>query len=153
MSHLKAVPLNQLSKYSADADQIVLLSSTNEQPGDAAEMVAALSLDLSAYATAADAQARRALIGLYTTAGTPSNSIGNNGDFAFDTTSPLRFWKTGGVWIQIALPFSYLDGATEGILTALGIPTYADITAANTALASGKPFYNTALAALDTTTA
>jgi hypothetical protein len=38
MSYIKAVPLSQLSKYSAADDQIVLLSSTNEQPGDAAEL-------------------------------------------------------------------------------------------------------------------
>lgn len=50
MSHIKAVPLNQLSKYSSDADQIVLLSSTDEQPGDAAEMVAALALGTAATA-------------------------------------------------------------------------------------------------------
>ena len=39
------------------------------------------------------------------------------------------------------------------ILTLIGIPTYADLTAANTDLLIGKPFYNTALSKLDITTA
>ena len=41
-SFIKAVPLSQLSKYSSADDQIVLLSSTNEQPDDAAEFAEAL---------------------------------------------------------------------------------------------------------------
>jgi len=40
-SFIKAVPLSQLSKYSSADDQIVLLSSTNEQPDDAAEFAEA----------------------------------------------------------------------------------------------------------------
>ena len=42
---------------------------------------------------------------------------------------------------------------TAALATALGIPTYADLTAANAALAIGSLFYNTALSKLDITTA
>jgi hypothetical protein len=38
------------------------------------------------------------------------------------------------------------------VLTALGVPTYADLAAANTALAIGKIYYDTALATLNVTT-
>ena len=47
-------------------------------------------------------------------------------------------------------------GGSEGasnIAAVLGIPTHADMTAANAALEIGKPFYNTALTKLDITTA
>ena len=39
------------------------------------------------------------------------------------------------------------------IATALGIPTHADLTAANAALAIGQPYYDTALVKLQITTA
>ena len=45
------------------------------------------------------------------------------------------------------------DETTASLLTTLGIPTHADMTAANLALEIGKPFYNTALTKLDITTA
>jgi hypothetical protein len=45
------------------------------------------------------------------------------------------------------------DETTASIVTLLGIPTKADITAANTDLAIGSLFYNTALSKLDITTA
>jgi len=46
-----------------------------------------------------------------------------------------------------------ISSATAAILTALGIPSYSNLAAANTALASGSPFYNSALTKLDITTA
>jgi hypothetical protein len=52
-------------------------------------------------------------------------------------------WEDGGV----------TSASVESILTTLGVPTYADLTAANAALTIGKPFYNTALTKLDITTA
>jgi len=39
------------------------------------------------------------------------------------------------------------------IAAALGLPSYANLTAANTALASGLPYWNVALAKVDITTA
>ena len=44
-------------------------------------------------------------------------------------------------------------GTAAAIATLLGLPTYADLTAANTALGIGKIYYDTALATLNVTTA
>jgi hypothetical protein len=39
------------------------------------------------------------------------------------------------------------------VLSVLGVPSYADLTAANVAMAASLPFYNIALSKLDLTTA
>lgn len=46
-----------------------------------------------------------------------------------------------------------LVGGSSAILTLLGVPTYANLTAANAALAIGVPYYDTALSKLQITTA
>ena len=63
----------------------------------------------------------------------------------------------GGIWMA-TLNYSGVPAGGSAptlafLLTTLGIPTYADMTAANLALEIGKPFYNTALTKLDITTA
>ena len=108
-----------------------------------------LDADLTAYADAANAQARRVLIGIYETLGAPSNAVGNDNDIAF-RKSPFGFYfKSGGAWVNTLIEAPTLNAT----LTLLGIPTYDDLTAANTALAVGKIYYDTALATLNVTTA
>ena len=63
----------------------------------------------------------------------------------------------GGIWMATlnysGVPAGGSAPTLTSLLTTLGIPTYADMTAANLALEIGKPFYNTALTKLDITTA
>lgn len=68
--------------------------------------------------------------------------------------------RAGKTWIWTAAKTKWSVVSSGGsaptlasLLTTLGIPTYADITTANTALEIGKPFYNAALTKLDITTA
>ena len=56
-------------------------------------------------------------------------------------------------WSGLAYSSGGSAPTLASLLTTLGIPTYTDMTAANTALEIGKPFYNTALTKLDITTA
>jgi len=93
----------------------------------------------------------------------------------YRNTTGGTWWRWNGTaWVEDASPDS-LDAAItahsaatdphgdrayadtlvtrEALLDAFGIPTHADLTAANIALGIGKPFFNTALLALDITTA
>ena len=73
--------------------------------------------------------------------------VGDAAPFDWYQASTLTTWE-----------FVRTDGETSSpvladILTLLGVPTKADLATANTDLAIGKPFYNTALSKLDITTA
>lgn len=51
------------------------------------------------------------------------------------------------------LPDNISAPTLGSLLTTIGIPTYANLTDANTALGIGKPYYDTALLTLNITTA
>ena len=63
----------------------------------------------------------------------------------------------GKITRLLVLPFgptaSTEASTTASILTLLGVPTHANLTAANTALPIGKIYYDTTLATLNVTTA
>ena len=70
-----------------------------------------------------------------------------------DTLATNRTWTLPDANGTLALLSDVTAPTLASLLTTLGIPTYADLTAANTDLLIGKPFYNTALSKLDITTA
>ena len=95
-----------------------------------------------------------ATFNIATAGGTYKTIIGNVTPTVGNQT--INFPNTAGVGGTIALTSDIPAAPTAAsIATALGIPTFADLTAANAsgAISIGKPFYNTALTKLDITTA
>jgi hypothetical protein len=116
-----------------------------------------LNSDLTAYASAADAAARRALIGAGDMTLAGDETVPGNKTFSGQIVIPAF----SGIYLEAESTisfnnefFDYSNASRQShCTTLLGIPAYANLTAANAALAIGQPYYDTTLLKLQITTA
>jgi hypothetical protein len=71
----------------------------------------------------------------------------------FDLTARPQSYNNEDAPSSLPGPLDWLATNRTAFLAVLGIPTYADLAAANLALPVGRPYYDTALATTNTTTA